>query len=325
LNRLDASASWFNQGFKRETTMSSTRPRQPAPKPLKDVRIFSLCLNLPGPAALQRCRAMGATCIKLEPPPPVPQAPGDSVTGDPMSAYSATGYQVMHRGIRVLQANLKLASGQQAMRRQLAKADILLTSFRPSALTRLGLDWPTLHQRYPKLSMVAIFGDQGALAEEPGHDLTYVAQAGLVTGLDLPATLYADMAGSLLATEAILQALLLQRQTGQGWRHEVALADAAAHLALPRSWGSMDADSLLGGSHAGYRIYPCLDGRVALAALEPHFARSLCRVAGIEWTGFEMMRAANTQQQLARFIAALSRRQLDALSAQHDIPLCTMH
>jgi len=132
------------------------------------------------------------------------------------------------------------------------------------------------------------------------------------------------MAGSLLTTEAILQAVLLQRQTGQGWRHDITLTDAAAHLALPRTWGSMAADSLLGGSHAGYRIYPCLDGRVALAALEPHFARTLCGVAGIEWTGFGMMCAANTQQQLARFIAGLSRRQLEALSAQHDIPLCTL-
>lgn len=305
-------------------TMSSTRQRQPIPKPLKDVRIFSLCLNLPGPAALQRCRAMGATCIKLEPPAPVQPAPGNGITGDPMSSYSATGYRAMHQGIRVLQANLKLASGQRAMQRQLSKADILLTSFRPSALTKLGLEWPALHQRYPKLSMVAIFGDRGALAEEPGHDLTYVAQAGLVTGLDLPATLYADMAGSLLATEAILQAVLLQRQTGVGRRHDIALADAAAHLALPRSWGSMDADSLLGGSHAGYRIYPCRDGRVALAALEPHFARTLCGVAGIEWTGFEVMRTADTRLQLARFIAALNRQQLEALSAQHDIPLCTM-
>ncbi len=316
--------NWFNWVFYCNLTMRSTRQNPKPPAPLKGVRIFSLSLNLPGPAALQRCRSMGATCIKLEPPAPSLTPTESGLTGDPMSGYSPTAYQAMHQRVHVIQANLKLPTGQRRMHRELAKADILLTSFRPSALKKLGLSWPELHQRYPKLSMVAIVGDRGALAEEPGHDLTYAAQAGLVTGLDLPATLYADMAGSLLATEAILQAVLLQHQTGQGGYREVALGDAADHLALPRTWGAMSPDGLLGGGHAGYRIYPCRDGRVALAALEPHFARQLCQVAQIEWTGFEVMRELATRQRIGIFVSTLTCQELDALSIRHDIPLHTL-
>ena len=308
--------------------MSSTPTRKKPPQTLKGVRILSLSPNLPGPAALQRCRAMGATCIKIEPPAPArnpaASSPEATVTGDPMSSYSPNGYRALHEGIRVLSLNLKTAAGQQTLQRELARAQVLLTSFRPSALTKLGLDWRALHKQYPQLSMVAIFGDSGARAEDPGHDLTYMAQAGLLTGPDLPATLYADMAGALLASEAILQAVLLQRQKQRGHWHEVSLAAAAAHLAQPRNWGSMAADTMLGGGHAGYRIYPCQDGRVALAALEPHFSRSLCELAGIAWSDIGVMLQPATREKVTQFVAQLSCQTLDALAAQHDIPLHTL-
>lgn len=298
------------------------------PQALKGVRILSLSPNLPGPAALQRCRTMGATCIKIEPPAPSATGPvaaaNVAVTGDPMSSYSPTGYRALHQGIRVLVVNLKTAAGQKKLQRELLKADVLLTSFRPSALTKLGLDWRRLHKQHPQLSMVAIFGDSGAHAEDPGHDLTYMAQAGLLPTLEMPATLYADMAGALMASEAVLQAVLLQRQKNQGGWHEVSLTAAAAHLALPRSWGSMASDSLLGGGHAGYRIYPCQDGRVALAALEPHFAQRLCALAGVAWTDISVMTQPATRKNIAQFVARLNCEALDELSTQHDIPLHTL-
>ncbi len=301
-------------------------PNTPTPaKPLqalKGVRILSLALNLPGPAALQRCMRMGATCIKLEPPVPLDAPTG--ITGDPMSIYSRTGYEALHTGIRIANVNLKTEAGQKALHRELAKADVLMTSFRPSALTKLGLTWKSLHKQYPALCMVAIVGAAGARAEEAGHDLTYQADSGLVTGLDLPPTLYADMGGALLASEAVLQAVLLQRQKGQGRFIQVALADAAAHLAMPRTWGVMTPDTILGGGHVGYRVYPCQDGRVALAALEPHFFKSLCQVAGMEWRGPAMMLDAATQAPVAAFLASHTRKALDKLAAEHDIPLHTL-
>jgi alpha-methylacyl-CoA racemase len=297
--------------------------RRPKPlQPLKGIRILSLSLNLPGPAALLRCQHMGARCVKLEPPVPA-QAP-QGVTGDPMSVYSRRAYDALHAGIRVMVANLKTEVGQKALHRALSKADVLLTSFRPSALSKLGLEWKTLHQQYPALSVVTIVGAAGARAEQPGHDLTYQAENHLVPGLDLPPTLYADMGGALMASEAILQAVLLQRQKGIGSLIEVALSDAAAHLALPHTWGVTVPGTLLGGNHAGYRVYPCKDGRVAIAALEPHFAESLCVAAGITWCGPVTMLDESTHLQVARFLVNRTRKSLNALATKHDIPLHTL-
>lgn len=294
---------------------------------LTGVRILSLSLNLPGPAALQRLRRMGADCVKLEPPAPLASSASgvqSGITGDPMSLYSPAAYLALHEGIQVQEVNLKTDAGQATLHAELVQADVLMTSFRPGALSKLGLDWATLQPRYPQLSMVAIVGAPGAGADLPGHDLTYVADNDLITGLDLPATLYADMGGALMASEAVLQALLLQRQSGQGCFLEVALSDAAAHLALPRTWGATLPGTLLGGGHAGYRVYPCLDGRVALAALEPHFAQSLCAVAGLPWRGLNMMLEASTHQAIASFIAARSAQALTTLAREHDIPLHTL-
>lgn len=282
-------------------------------QPLKGIRVLSLSLNLPGPAALQRCRQMGANCIKLEPP-----------AGDPMGHYQRQAYDELHQGIRVQTADLKTASGQKRLQQELAKADVLLTSFRPSALTKLGLGWKNLHKLYPALNQVAIVGAAGARAEEPGHDLTYLAEHDLVTGLDLPATLYADMGGALMASEAVLQAITQRQRHGKGVFLEVALADAAAWLAAPRRWGLTQATGAVGGAHAGYRVYPCKDGRVAVAALEPHFAAALCRAAGVAASDMRSMLAPATQKAIAAFLLTQPRRQLDRLAAEQDIPLHTL-
>ncbi len=175
----------------------------PTHKPLKGIRMLSLALNLPGPAAFWRCRQMGATCVKLEPPAPSSMPPG--TPGDPMGYYNKATYAQLHEGMRVMTADLKTEKGQKALHRELAKADVLLTSFRPSALVKLKLEWKALHKLYPALSQVAIVGAAGARAEEPGHDLTYLADNGLVSGLDLPPTLYADMGGSLMAARGSLR------------------------------------------------------------------------------------------------------------------------
>lgn len=296
------------------TATHSARPTR-TPRPLAGVRILSLALNLPGPAALMRCRAMGATCVKLEPPAP------DGGVGDPMGVYAPAAYATLHEGVRVLQANLKTEAGQKALHRELARTDVLLTSFRPSALAKLDLGWRKLHRLYPRLSQVAIVGATGERAEEPGHDLTYVAEHGLVTGLDLPATLYADMGGSLAASEAVLQAQLLRAAKGQGVFLEVALADAAGYLALPRAWGLTTPKGSVGGAHAGYRIYPCKDGRVAVAALEPHFAKALCAAAGVDDASRASMLAPATHAAVAAFLATRTRKQLEKLGHAQDIPL----
>lgn len=279
-------------------------------RPLRGVRVLSLALNLPGPAALLRLQAMGARCVKLEPP-----------AGDPMRHYCPPAYAALHDGVRVLQADLKTEAGQRLLQRELARSDVLLTSFRPSALARLGLGWSRLHRLYPALNLVRIVGAAGAQAEIPGHDLTYQAEQGLIQGLKLPPTLYADMGGALLASEAVLLALMRRGRAGAGVQQEVALSEAAAWLALPRRWGLVQPRSAVGGGHAGYQVYACRDGRVAVAALEPHFAQALCAAAGLQ--AASMMDPA-LHEALARWFAQQTRRRLDALAQRLDLPLHTL-
>jgi crotonobetainyl-CoA:carnitine CoA-transferase CaiB-like acyl-CoA transferase len=195
-------------------------------------------------------------------------------------------------------------------------------------LNKLGLGWKSLQRLYPTLSCVAIVGAPGARAEEPGHDLTYVAEQGLVDGLHLPASLFADMGGSLMASEAVLKALMLRAQPGRtqgkGVLLEVALSDAAAYLALPRHWGLTTPKGAVGGAHAGYQIYPCKDGRVAVAALEPHFAKRLLTAAGMTQVGPNTPLTPQAHQAVAHFFAGQTRRQLERLATAQDIPLHTL-
>ncbi|BAO82186.1 predicted acyl-CoA transferase/carnitine dehydratase [Serpentinimonas raichei] len=280
---------------------------------MRGSRLLSLALNLPGPAAVQRLHAMGARCIQVLPP-----------SGDPMAQYSPQAQQQLGLGIWQTTLDLKSATGQRRLHALLGRVDVLLTSFRPAALRRLGLDAESLRTRYPTLCSVAIVGAPGPRADEPGHDLSYQAEAGLVPGLQMPVSLLADMAGALLASEAVLQVLAQRQRSGSGAHREVALTEAAHWLALPRQWGLTSEGALLGGGHAGYRIYPCLDGRVALAALELHFAAALAQLVGLGAQPMPDWGSTEAHQAVAAFMAARSCEQLEQLAAAHDLPLHTL-
>lgn len=171
--------------------------------------------------------------------------------------------------------------------------------------------------------MVQIVGATGARSDEAGHDLTYQAEAGLVPSLAMPASLMADMAGALMATEAVLQTLLTRQRIGQGQCLEVGLLEAAQWLAIPRQWGMTTANGITGGAHAGYRVYACQNGRVAIAALEPHFASRLWEQV-MPGSALPDMLSPHTQQHIAAFCASRSCAELEQLASSFDLPLVTM-
>jgi alpha-methylacyl-CoA racemase len=283
-------------------------------KPLRGVRVLTLALNLPGPAAIMRLVQMGASCTKINPP-----------AGDPMFHFTPDGYALFHKGVKGKTLDLKTAAGQAAIHKILPNTDVLLTSFRPSALNKLGLSWKALHKQYPGLSLIEVVGAPGPLAEIPGHDLTYQAEVGLVNGMDLPPSLFADMGGALMASEAALKAVLTLKTTGQGSRHEVALSDAAAWLALPRRLRMTTPEGAVGGAHAGYKVYACKNGRVAVAALEPHFAASLCEAAGLSISHpSKDLFKPSTHRAIENFLASQTRQQLDKLASAKDIPMMSL-
>jgi alpha-methylacyl-CoA racemase len=284
-------------------------------KPLRGTRILSLALNLPGPAALMRLKVLGASCIKLESP-----------AGDPMLQYAKSAYAQMHKGIKVVKvvkADLKTERGLARLHKLLATTDVLLTSFRPSALARLGLSWKALHKAHTHLNLVSIVGDV-ATPEIPGHDLTYMAEQGLITGLELPPTLFADMGGSLLAVEAVLAAVIQKKATGRSSHQTVGLSQATQYLALPRHWGLTTPEGIIGGAHAFYQVMPCKDGRVAIAALEPRFASRLAELVGCPKPSTSSFLEPSFKKKAIDYMKHHRCKELIVLAQTHDLPIYPM-
>ncbi len=236
---------------------------------LKGIKVVSLAVNLPGPAMARRLHQLGAQVTKVEPP-----------GGDPMSHYAPDWYGQLSEGQEIITINLKDENTGGQLDRLLQDADLLITASRPAALTRLGLGWKNLHQKYPDLCHVAIVGYPPPLENEPGHDLTYQAKIGLLTPPFMPRTLIADMAGAEKGTSEAL-ALLLAKERGQDAGFAmVALSEAADYMAEPFKTGVTAAGNILGGGIAEYNLYETSDGWLAVAALEPHFKKKMFETLG---------------------------------------------
>lgn len=235
--------------------------------PLTGIRVVTMALNAPGPVACARLRAEGASVTKIEPP-----------AGDPMEGYCAAWYQSLHEGIPIQRLDLKSAEGSREMRTLLESADLFLASQRPAALARLGLDADTLLSPASRVNHLRWLNIVGEL-EHPdvaGHDLTYLAKAGLL-GREVPQSIFADI---LAAENTFATALLLLRQP-PGTRAQVGLYDTLAPLMDAKRYGLSGPGSLLGGRLPAYGIYDAREGRVAVAALEPHFFRRLYEELGL--------------------------------------------
>ena len=268
--------------------------------PLEGTRVVTVAVNLPGPVAAARLAGLGAQVTTVLPP-----------GGDPLEHYQPEWYADLHRGQELVTLDLKQPEDRDRLDAVLAEADVLITSSRPSALRRLGLDFGTLHERHPRLCQVDVVGTAGDRAELPGHDLTYQAAVGLVRPPDVPATLVADLVGAERAVGEALAALLERGRTEQGTRREVALEDAAAAMAEPAVRGLTARGGLLGGGLPGYAVYPAAVGHVALAALEPHFLRRTVEALGVE----------ATQHAFAEVFGGRTAEEWERWATEHDVPL----
>lgn len=267
--------------------------------PLAGVRVVSIALNAPGPVAVARLRDTGAHVMKVEPP-----------GGDPLASYCAGWYDELHRGIDVERLDLKAAEGRARVRAHLADADLFLASQRPSALARLGLDADTLLGPDSPVRHLRWLNIVGALAqpEMPGHDLTYLAQAGLL-GRELPRAIFADM---LAAERTVSTALLLLREP-PGTRAQVGLFDTLAPLVAARAHGLTGPGTLLGGALPAYGLYETADGWIAVAALEPHFRARLYDALALP-----------IDAPLTGVLRTRTAAEWEVWAATHDLPLAAV-
>jgi alpha-methylacyl-CoA racemase len=258
---------------------------------LAGVRILDVSQWLPGPHAGLIFADFGADVVKIEPPS------GDRMRGftpkdkDGVSAF----YNATNSGKRILRLDLKTSAGSSAFRRLAGKADILLESFRPGALRRLGFSRDVLREINPALIHVALsgWGQTGPYALRAGHDVNYLAVGGsLIYSGNSAAPMttrmpVADFGSALTAVIAALSALYRRANTGQGAFVDVSIMESVlawqAQTLCEAQLGAIPprGGALLSGGAAHYNVYRTNDGGfVSLGALEPEFWKAFCTAVG---------------------------------------------
>ena len=266
--------------------------------PLLDgLRVIDFTQYIPGPFAAQILSDLGANVVKVE-----------RVGGEPMrTAFGPLDtdgispfYKTLNAGKTVVELDLKIDANHATFRDLISVADVLIESFRPGALKRLGFDPVALRQTYPKLIVCSIsgYGQNGPYRLKAGHDLNYLAYTGVLhsTGtIDepiAPLPQISDYAGALQAATTILAALLRARSSNIGAYLDISLADTVlswqshALTSMTRSGYSFSrGNGNESGGCADYHIYQTADAKfVSLAAQESMFWENFCSAVGHqEW------------------------------------------
>ena len=262
--------------------------------PLAGLRVLDLSRLLPGPVATLHLADLGADVVKIE----------DNGVGDYARTMGAGPdgtswfFRAVNRNKRGLRLDLKQDEGRAVLRRLVEDADVLVESFRPGVMDRLGVGYAALSAINPRLVYCAItgYGQDGPWALRAGHDLNYIAQAGVLeqtgspgSGPAIPALQIGDLlGGAMSAVAAILAAVHQAKGCGRGAFVDVAMSDSVlAHnlfplfaLAESGETAPCGADMLTGGN-ANYGVYETRDGRyLAIAPLEEKFWMLFCDAVG---------------------------------------------
>jgi len=282
--------------------MTDAGAAQPAERPLAGLRVIDLTRLLPGPLATKHLLELGAEIIKIEGPAGTGQDDGTrSMWQTREEAGAGTPglfFRELNAGKQLRRLDLQLEADRAQLLDLARDADVLIEGFRPGVMDRLGVGWAVVRAVNPRLVMCSItgYGQRGPWAGRAGHDINYIAMAGVlqqVVSLDgapaLPNFQIGDLLGGTQAAVAgVLAGLVGAQRSGQGryvdvsmthevWRHQViarmTLA-AMGHAAPP-------GHDLLSGGVPCYGVYRTGDGRaLAIGALELKFWRALCETLG---------------------------------------------
>ena len=271
---------WSSKTGEATTEMSPDRP--PRDQPLDRVRVIDLSQYVPGPYATRLLCDLGAEIIKIEPPGGDPlrhlfvrQGEGDSSV-----------YQLLNRGKTIARIDLKDADTLMRVRALVADADVLLESYRPGVVQRLGLGPDVCHALNPGLVYCSLsgYGQGGPARLSAGHDLNYCAVAGMFSHHmpEIPPfPLVADHSGAMNAVNGILAALVGKCNHGRGVCLDFSLYESILSWQYVAHGGMLDPSraglQLLTGGAACYNFYRTKEGRsMTLGALEPQFWNNFC-------------------------------------------------
>lgn len=247
--------------------------------PLARLRVLDLTRLYPGAFCTSLLADLGADVLKVE-------APG---AGDGMRFVNPGDFKAAHvalnRGKRSLTLNLKHEGAPDVLRRLAREADVVVESQRPGSMEAMGVGFDQLRVENPGLVWCSIsgFGSGGPLASAPGHDITYLGYAGLLSQLSggtappVPDIVLAVPMAALMATTGILAAVVARAHSGVGARVETSMADAAMWPLSEEVARQATAPGPGWGSFAARAVYRCADGRfVTVTATEPRSWAALC-------------------------------------------------
>ncbi len=265
---------------------------------LSGIKVIDLSLFLPGPMLTVMMADQGAEVIKVEPmagDPARDQAPFDTYGDGEHSVWFAN----LNRGKKSVVLDLKSDEGKAALRDLIAGADVFVEGFRPGVMKRLGFDYDAVKAIKPDIvyCSVSAFGQEGALAHHPAHDMAVQALAGFMSVNDgpdgmpvVPGAPSADLAAGLTALSAVLMALIGRTNSGEGAYIDCAMFDSllpwCVHTAGSAIAGGespvSSAQRSLGGA-GFYQVYQTKDARhVVLGGRELKFAKNLLTALGRE-------------------------------------------
>jgi crotonobetainyl-CoA:carnitine CoA-transferase CaiB-like acyl-CoA transferase len=258
---------------------------------LTGIRVLDLSRLLPGPFCTQLLADLGADVVKVEEP-----VGGDYLRQMPPLLHDGTSalFHSVNRGKRSVTIDLKSAAGHERFLRLCADADVVVESFRPGVMQKLGLAPAELLRRFPRLIVASItgYGQDGPLRLRAGHDVNYVARAGALGLMAQPTLLpvqVADLAGGAWpAAMQICAALVGRARTGEGRTIDVSMKDGVSGmLAMSLARTVVDGPDaiarggdLLAGATPCYGVYATRDGFFSVGALEPKFWGALCSAIG---------------------------------------------
>ena len=282
--------------------------------PLAGIRVLDLTRLLPGPLATRHLVELGAEVVKIEGPAHQGQDDGTRTMGltraDREAGEPALTFRELNRGKQLLRLDLRTPAGAATLIEMARSADVLIEGFRPGVMDKLGVGWGVLHAANPRLVMCAIsgYGQHSAWAHRAGHDINYIAMAGVLEQiattadgeLAVPNFQIGDlMGGTQAAVSGVLAALLGAQRSGRGrfvdvsMAHEVLRHHVLARFTLQATGRTPPPGrDLLSGGAPCYGVYRSADGRhLAVGALEPKFWEALCGVVGRpDWAGHHWSR-----------------------------------
>ncbi|MGI6263189.1 MAG: CaiB/BaiF CoA transferase family protein [Succiniclasticum sp.] len=259
--------------------------------PLADVRVLDMSRLLPGPFCTRMFADMGADVIKIEEP-----KRGDySREFEPRRGDMSCWFMEVNRNKKSVALNLKDPRQKNQFLKLVKTADVVVESYRPGVLQKLGLDFEAARKVNPAIVYCSIagFGAHGPFAHRADHDIGYQSLAGLVSmsGIKdgppaIPGALVADMQASAMAGMSILAALHHARRTGEGQSITLNLFDiclamvpGVAATYFGSGFVNQRGNNWLGGNFPNYNVYRTKDGRyMSVGCLEDKFWQEFCRV-----------------------------------------------